>query len=127
MPNSQVAAMAAAGGASSGGGTGGDVISLGLPTDPDSTPAAAPAVTRIWIGTLRTDQGARTFWLQQSQRFPDLLKRLKLELRPVNLGAAQGVWFKVLGGPFAGTAEAQKTCSAIKSRSPADDCSVVTD
>ena len=64
---------------------------------------------------------------QQVRRFPDLLQRLKLALQPVDLGAGQGVWYKVLAGPFAGADAAGRICQAIRSRAPANDCSVVTD
>ena len=86
---------------------------------------AGPA--RIWIGTLRSDYDARLYWTQQVHRFPDLLQRLSLAVRPVNLGGGQGVWYKVLAGPFAGADAAGRICQAIRTRAPADDCSVVTD
>ena len=97
---------------------------VAAPASPPAAPAAKPV--RIWIGTLRSDDDGRIYWAQQVQRFPDLLRKLRLDLLPVDLGAGQGSWFKVLGGPFAGAAAADKVCRAIKSRSPADDCSVVT-
>ena len=104
-------------------------ISLGLPLSADSSSGAAPppGPARIWIGTLHSDYDARLYWMQQVRRFPDLLQRLSLAVRPVDLGAGQGVWFKVLAGPFAGADAAGRICQAIRTRAPADDCSVVTD
>ena len=125
MPNSQVTAMAAASPANSSSNT---AISLGLPLAPDAPASAAPAgPAHVWIGTLRSDNDARLYWMQEVRRFPDLLQRLSMALRPVDLGAGQGVWFKVLAGPFAGADAAGKICQAIRTRAPADDCSVVTD
>src|SRR5207249_6943391 len=106
---------------------------MGVPTasstqSPETgVPAPAKAKALIWIGTLKSDYEARMYWAQQVQRFPDLLKTLTLDLRPVDLGGAQGIWFKVTGGPFAGTEAAEKLCQAIKSRSPADECTVILD
>jgi hypothetical protein len=125
MPSSQVTAMAAASPADSSSNT---AISLGLPLAPDAPSSAAPAgPAHVWIGTLRSDNDARLYWMQEVRRFPDLLQRLSLALRPVDLGAGQGVWYKVLAGPFAGADAAGKLCQAIRTRAPADDCSVVTD
>ena len=125
MPNSQVTAMAAASPANNASNT---AVSLGLPLAPDPSAGAAPAgPAHVWIGTLRSDNDARLYWMQEVRRFPDLLQRLSMALRPVDLGAGQGVWFKVLAGPFAGADAAGKICQAIRTRAPADDCSVVTD
>jgi len=46
-------------------------------------------------------------------------------LRQVDLGASQGIWFKVLGGPFASGDAAERICQSIKARSPLDDCRVL--
>ena len=125
MPNSQVTAMAAASPANSSSNT---AISLGLPLSPDAPATTAPAgPAHVWIGTLRSDNDARLYWMQEVRRFPDLLQRLSMALRPVDLGAGQGVWYKVLAGPFAGADAAGRLCQAILTRAPADDCSVVTD
>jgi hypothetical protein len=95
MPNSQVTAMAAASTANSS--SSNTAISLGLPLAPDAPASAAPAgPAHVWIGTLRSDNDARLYWMQEVRRFPDLLQRLNVALRPVDLGAGQGVWFKVL-------------------------------
>ena len=82
-------------------------------------------VFRIWIGTFKTEGEARLYWSQEVQRFPDLLKPLQLALRQVDLGASQGVWFRVLGGSFGNQEAADHLCGSIKSRSPLDDCRVV--
>jgi hypothetical protein len=127
LPNSQVAAMSAANPGAAGTDNS-SAISLGLPLAPDAPSASAPAgPARIWIGTLHSDYDARLYWTQQVHRFPDLLQRLSLAVRPVNLGSGQGVWYKVLAGPFAGADAAGRICQAIRTRAPADDCSVVTD
>ena len=90
--------------------------------------AAAQAVSsgyHIWIGTLQNEGDARIYWSQEVQRFPDLLKTLSLTLRQIDLGASQGIWFRVLGGPLASREAADKVCRSIKARSPLDDCRVV--
>jgi len=46
-------------------------------------------------------------------------------VRQVDLGASQGIWFRVLGGPFDNREAADHLCGSIKSRSPLDDCRVV--
>jgi hypothetical protein len=137
MPNSQVVASLEASAAGTNTANSGP-ISLGLPLigassggSPQSaataTPAPAKTAVRIWIGTLKSDYEARIYWAQQVQRFPDLLKRLTLDLRPVDLGSGHGIWFKVMGGPLAGAEAAERICRAIKSRSPADECTVTAD
>jgi hypothetical protein len=109
-------------------------VTLPLPAPSTATAAPVPAaseaaggpdVFRIWIGTFKTDGDARTYWSQQVQRFPDLLKPLQLEVRQVDLGASQGIWFRVLGGAFDNREAADHLCGSIKSRSPLDDCRVV--
>jgi uncharacterized protein len=120
------------------------VINLGLPlaaASSASTPPPAPTtvasvpaasesaggadVFRVWIGTFKTEDDARAYWSQEVQRFPDLLKPLQLLVRQVDLGASQGIWFRVLGGPFDNRETADHLCGSIKSRSPVDDCRVV--
>ena len=110
-------------------------------TAPAATPPASTAATsvaaadaasqavaggyHVWIGTLQNESDARLYWAQEVQRFPDLLKSLGLTLRQIDLGASQGVWFRVLGGPLASREAADKLCQSIKARSPLDDCRVV--
>ena len=91
----------------------------------DATAAATPTSYQIWIGTLHSEGDARLYWTQEVQRFPDLLKSLGLSLRQVDLGASQGIWFKVLGGPVASSQAADRICQSIKARSPLDDCRVL--
>ena len=124
LPNSQVSAMAAATSAAAGTSA---VIDMGLPVA-GGAGQAAPAAggARIWIGTLHSETDAHLYWQQQAQRFPDILKALQVELKPVDLGPEQGIWMKVLGGPFASADEAGRACQAIRQRSPADDCTVVS-
>jgi hypothetical protein len=114
-------------GSASGGGT-------TAPAPSTATVASVPAgdevagggdVFRVWIGTFKTEADARTYWSQEAQRFPDLLKPLELLVRQVDLGASQGIWFRVLGGPFSDREAADHLCGSIKSRSPVDDCRVV--
>jgi len=92
---------------------------------PASETTGGSNVFRIWIGTFKTEGEARLYWSQEVQRFPDLLKPLQLALRQVDLGASQGVWFRVLGGSFGNQEAADHLCGSIKSRSPLDDCRVV--
>jgi hypothetical protein len=125
------------------------VINLSLPLGAADTIPAAPAATppastasttvaaadasaeaasngyQIWIGTLRSESEARLYWAQEVERFPDLLKSLALSLRQVDLGASQGIWFEVLGGPLASGGDADRICQSIKARSPLDDCRVL--
>ena len=82
-------------------------------------------VFRVWIGTFKTENDALIYWGQEVQRFPDLLKQMKLIVRQVDLGASQGIWYRVLGGPFGTREAAENLCGAIKTRSPADECRVV--
>ncbi|HEX3065585.1 MAG TPA: hypothetical protein VHQ39_08885 [Dongiaceae bacterium] len=114
-----------------GGGTGGTVAPAPAP---DVNVASIPADTattggsdvyRVWIGTFKTENDALIYWGQELQRFPDLLKQLKLVIRQVDLGASQGIWYRVLGGPFGSRESADNLCGAIKSRSPLDECRVI--
>ncbi len=82
-------------------------------------------VYRVWIGTFKTENDALIYWGQEVQRFPDLLKQMKLVVRQVDLGASQGIWYRVLGGPFGTREAAENLCGAIKTRSPLDECRVV--
>jgi hypothetical protein len=120
-------------------------IDLGLPLDGSggsvAGTAAAPAGSvnvasipegtttsdayRVWIGTFKTENDALIFWAQELQRFPDLMKSLKLTIRQVDLGGSQGIWYRVLGGPFGNRQGADQLCNNIKARSPSDDCRVV--
>ncbi len=121
-------------------------INLGLPIGGGTAGTVAPApaagvsvasipadtattgggdVYRVWIGTFKTENDALIYWGQELQRFPDLLKPLKLVIRQVDLGASQGIWYRVLGGPFGSRDGADDLCGAIKSRSPLDECRVI--
>jgi hypothetical protein len=100
-----------------------------IPADTATLGGAATSgggdVFRAWIGTFKTENDALIFWGQELQRFPDLLKPLKLVIRQVDLGASQGIWYRVLGGPFGSREGAENLCGAIKSRSPMDECRVI--
>jgi hypothetical protein len=139
LPSSQVLALEAAAKAP-GGATGSardaSPIQLSLPLDADSGPGAGgPAAGAaggsgpysVWLGTFSSRGDAITYWAQEVQRFPDLLKHLRLSVRQVDLGPGQGIWYRVLGGPVADRAAADKLCGTIATRSPSDDCRVFAD
>jgi hypothetical protein len=112
-------------------------IKLGLPlgaaqgSSTDTATIAGQAVppsgvvSHVWIGTFPNRNDAMTYWAQQRQRFPDLLRGRELTIREIDLGASQGIWFRVLGGPFA-SRDAEKVCQTMRKRSPADDCRAVS-
>ena len=92
---------------------------------PGTTTESGNDIYRVWIGTFKTENDALIYWGQELQRFPDLLKSLKLIVRQVDLGASQGIWYRVLGGPFGTREGAENLCVSIRTRSPADECRVV--
>jgi TPR repeat protein len=138
MASSEVLALEAAAKASVGSGaaTGSardaSPIQLALPLGgADSGPGTGGAGEGghylVWLGTFNRRGDAVTYWAQQVQRYPDLLKHLRLSIRPVDLGPSQGVWYRVLGGPVADRAAADELCRKVASRSPTDDCRVFAD
>jgi len=100
-----------------------DLTVASIPAGTDT--AGAGDVYRVWIGTFKTENDALIYWGQELQRFPDLLKPLRLVVRQVDLGGSQGIWYRVLGGPFGTREAADNLCNGMKSRSPLDECRVV--
>ena len=91
----------------------------------DTATAGGGDVYRVWIGTFKTENDALIYWGQELQRFPDLLKPLKLVIRQVDLGGKPGHLVSRAGRALRLARGADSLCGAIKSRSPLDECRVI--
>jgi cell division septation protein DedD len=58
-------------------------------------------------------------------KYPALLGRLDLEIHRADLGAAKGVWYRVLAGPFAAHDAAQQLCDRLHADAHPADCFVI--
>jgi len=58
-------------------------------------------------------------------RYADLLGKIDLTIHRADLGAAKGVWYRVLAGPFTAHDEAQRLCGRLHAAPHPADCLVV--
>jgi len=58
-------------------------------------------------------------------RYADLLGKIDLTIHRADLGAAKGVWYRVLAGPLAAHDEAVRLCERLRAAAPPADCFVV--
>ena len=100
--------------------------------EPASEPAAEPTVVtetaalpagafRIQLAALRSEEDARAAWGAMQAKLPELAP-LQLHIERIDLGA-NGVFYRVQGGPLATQDEASKLCARIATRG--QDCLVV--
>src|SRR5262249_10222617 len=88
--------------------------------------ATAPGV-HVWLSSQRSHELAERGWKELQTAYPDLLGKLELTVREVDLGAAKGVWYRVYAGPFASKQEAKDLCAKIKAKPPNSNCLVAAD
>jgi len=55
-------------------------------------------------------------------RYPELLGQIELQIHRADLGAAKGVWYRVLAGPFAAHDEAERLCTRLRAAAHPADC-----
>ena len=78
----------------------------------------APAVSRyrVQLASLRSRPAAEKAWKALLGEHRDLLSRLDMSVRRVDLGAGKGVYFRLRAGPFEDRADARKLCSKLTAR-----------
>src|SRR5262249_36089393 len=77
--------------------------------------ATAPAI-HIWLSSQKSRDQAERGWKELQTAYPDLLGKLELTVREVDLGAAKGVWYRVYAGPLASKQDAKDLCAKIKAQ-----------
>lgn len=77
--------------------------------------AAAPAAGGSWVqlGSFRNPARSERWWETVVGNRPDLLGGLAHEVRPVDLGAGKGVWYRLRVGPMA-KGSASQLCGQLK-------------
>jgi len=99
---------------------------------PAGTTPAAPAVAAqpkaakapenlgpqpaLHIGSWRSEQGANRAWTQLRRVYRSVFANLRPEVSRVNLGRGKGVFYRLIVGPFATKAAAQRACRQLKRR-----------
>lgn len=69
---------------------------------------------RIQLGSLRSEESARSLWQSMQTKFPQQLSSLNLYIQRVDLGE-RGMYFRVQGGPLE-QVQARAICDVIESR-----------
>jgi hypothetical protein len=96
-----------------------EVAAAGSPAAP--TPGAEPSPTpqgagfAVHLASYRTLNKANRGWRHLQQAFPDLLGRTTMTLEQADLGEL-GVFQRILSGPFAERAAAERVCAALKAK-----------
>jgi 23S rRNA U2552 (ribose-2'-O)-methylase RlmE/FtsJ len=88
--------------------------------------ATAPAI-HIWLSSQKSREQAERGWQELKTAYPDLLGKLELTVREVDLGAAKGIWYRVYAGPLASKQDAKDLCAKIKAQPPNSNCLIATD
>lgn len=70
----------------------------------------------IQLGSLKSLDMAESEWKRISQKHQDVLNGLDPMIQKVDLGADQGIYFRLRTGPFASDEEAKKICATLKER-----------
>ncbi|MFZ5791823.1 MAG: SPOR domain-containing protein [Pseudomonadota bacterium] len=89
---------------------------------PLTTQTATAGSYRIQLAALQSEEAATTAWSVLQKKYPDLLGSLTATILKVDLGA-QGIFYRVQGGPLADRQAAEKLCGKLDQRGQA--CLVV--
>ncbi len=81
----------------------------------DLSPRPAGTAFAVHLASYRTVNKANRGWRQLRQTFPDLLGETTVILEQADLGE-RGVFQRLLSGPFAERAAAQRVCAALKAK-----------
>ena len=83
---------------------------------PPKTAATATAGTRLQLGSVRSEDEARQEWERIKRKNADLLGTLSVTPIRADLGD-KGIYYRVVAGPVADPAAAERICSELKQRS----------
>jgi len=86
------------------------------PLSPTKAAAAQAAGTRLQLGSLRSEDEARQEWERIKRKNSDLLGSLSATPVRADLGD-KGIYYRILAGPIADPAAAERICSELKQRS----------
>jgi cell division protein FtsN len=94
---------------------------------PSEKPASGKKVAKgnilIQLGSLKSQDLAESEWKRISQKHQDVLGGLDSTIQKVDLGADQGIYYRLRTGPFESHEEAKKICASLKERKV--DCLVI--
>ncbi|MFQ5346551.1 MAG: SPOR domain-containing protein [Rhodothalassiaceae bacterium] len=84
----------------------------------EAAPAAAPAVDladawKLQLAAFRSERAAQALWQQLAAQAPDLVSGLEHRILIADRGE-KGVFYRLLIGPFASRAEAERRCHALE-------------
>jgi tetratricopeptide (TPR) repeat protein len=85
-------------------------------TAPATASASSGPQPALHIGSWRSEQGAKRAWTQLRRVYRSVFAKMRPEVSRVNLGRGKGVFFRLIVGPFATQAAAQKACRQLKRR-----------
>jgi cell division septation protein DedD len=83
---------------------------------PPKTAATGAAGTRLQLGSVRSEDAARQEWERIKRKNADLLGALSATPIRADLGD-KGIYYRILAGPVADQAAAERICSELKQRS----------
>ncbi len=70
----------------------------------------------IQLGSLKSHDMAESEWKRISQKHKDVLRDLDFIIQKVDLGANQGIYYRLRTGPFESNEDAAKICASLKER-----------
>jgi hypothetical protein len=70
----------------------------------------------LHIGSWRSEQGANRAWTQLRRVYHSVFTNMRHEVSRLNMGRGKGVFFRLIVGPFATNAAAQRACRQLKRR-----------
>jgi len=70
---------------------------------------------QVRLGSLRSPEAAREEWMRLKRQNADLLGNLRANAVAVDLGE-RGIYYRILAGPFADAAAAERLCAEMKRR-----------
>ena len=97
---------------------GGAPAKMAAPKDADKEAATMPSGPQpaVHLASYRSRKSADTGWAQLRRTQKQLLGGLSHEIKQINLGRGKGTFYRLLAGPLASEAAAEKMCRSLKQR-----------
>lgn len=91
-----------------------------IPEEPDSKPTLEnkeiKGTALIQLGSLKSYDLAESEWNRISKKNKDILGGLEPKIQKVDLGAEQGIYYRLRAGPLESDAKAKNVCAILKDR-----------
>lgn len=82
--------------------------------EPEPVATADPNGWKVQIAAVKSEDAARSEWLRQQKKIPDLLGKLTLSIQETSVNGTK--YFRIRGGTLPSKAAAEKLCDQLKAQ-----------